>query len=134
MGQNLQVVGETFRKTFNPTSAGYAPERITFGVVPVGVREDDGIGGITALIESTTTAATLEVWLPRVQDGTTPASTIGVTDADYFYSGHTVSSGAFTYPLAAWPGAQLRVKSGGTAGAVTVSARSVKGATGSTLV
>lgn len=136
--QNQQVVAESFRQTFtvpSTTNGAYALDRITFGVVPVGVREDPGIGGITVLVESTTTNAVVELWLARVQDGSTPASTVETTDADFFYSGHSLTGlGSFTHPLAAWPGAQIRVKGGGTTGAVTVSARSVRGAASGTLV
>jgi hypothetical protein len=136
--QNTQVVAESFRQSFavaTTTNGTYSGDRITFGVVPVGVREDPGIGAITVLVESTTTNAVVELWLARVQDGSTPASTIEVTDADFFYSGHALAGlGSFTHPLAAWPGAQIRVKGGGTVGDVVVSARSVRGASGGTLV
>lgn len=129
---------ESFRTTFNvptTTNGAYAAERITFGVVPVGVREDPGIGGITVLVESATANAVTELWLPRVQDGSTPASTIDVVDADFFYTGHYITgSGSFTHSLAGWPGAQLRVKGGGSAGPVVVSARSTRGTVGGTLV
>ena len=137
---NVQVARERFRQVFNLTSTAnnaYAGERITFGVVPAGVREDSGIGGVTVLVETTCAAATVEMWLPRLQDGTTPASTIGITDGDFFYSGHNIvgsANGSFTHPLAAWPGAQIRVKGGGTTGTVTVDASSVTGATGGSLV
>jgi hypothetical protein len=133
-----QTVAESFRKTFNiPTTTNgvYATERITFGIVPLGVREDPGIGGVTVLVESATTAAVTELWLPRVQDGTTPASTLDLVDADFFYAGHAITgAGSFTHSLAGWPGAQLRVKGAGTAGPVTISARSVRGGVSGTLV
>jgi hypothetical protein len=129
---------EEFRSTFNiptTTNGAYATERITFGIVPVGVREDAGINGITVLVESATTGAVTELWIPRVQDPSVLASTLDLVDADFFYSGHAMSGvGSFTHPLAAWPGAQIRVKGGGTAGPVTISARSSRGAVGGTLV
>ena len=136
----LQVANERFRQVFNLTSTtngAYAGERITFGVVAAGVREPSGIGGVTVLVETTCAAATLELWLPRLADSTTPASTISITDGDFFYSGHNIvgsANGSFTHPLAAWPGAQIRVKGGGTTGTVTVDASSVTGATGGSLV
>jgi len=133
---NTQVVLDSIRQSFTvPAGAStYAPERISLGVVAVGVREHSGIGGVTVVIESGPSTAVVELWLPRVQDGTTVASTISGTDADYFFSGHKIiGSGSFTHPLAAWPGAQIRVQSGtGGAGTTVVSARSVIGATGAT--
>lgn len=124
MGQNTNVVKEKFNKTFTVpvTSGNYASEKITFGVVPSGVQEDSGIGGITALIESAPAGASLELWLPKLG-----ASNLS---SDYFYSGVSITSGMFTVPLAAYPGAQLRCKSGGTSGNMIVDATSLQGATG----
>lgn len=57
-----------------------------------------------------------------------PFSTIDPTNVNYYFSGHSiVGVGSFTHPLAAWPGAQIRVQSGATAGTTTISARSVRG-------
>lgn len=135
--ENVQVVAETFRQSYavDGTPGDYATAKITFGAVAIGVREDVGVGGITILVESGPVNAVAELWLARVADGATPGSTIGSTDADFFYSGHSLTGlGSFTHPLAAWPAAQIRVKSGGTAGTTVISARSVRGATGGTLV
>jgi len=102
--------------TVPATSGQYAPERITFpGTFASGLVPDEGLLGLTALIESNTaTGATLELWLPK----------IGATgiDADYTVTSTTATAGAINLALASYPGAQLRVKSGGSAGTMTVSA------------
>lgn len=100
-----------------PATAGqYAPERITFPeTFSATTVPDVGLLGITALIESNAaTGATLELWLPK----------IGATgiDADYTFSGISASSGLLYQALASFPGAQLRAKSAGVAGAMVVSA------------
>lgn len=133
---------ERHRVTFTVpgTSGDYASERITFGVVSSGVIPD-AFGVVTALIEGNTdgtpepTGCVVEVWLPRVAGSDKSADQF--TDADYFYTGNvlapagvaksvtganTVQFGAGTWTLGAWPGAQLRVKSGGVSGGITVSA------------
>lgn len=106
------------RKSFTvPATAGqYAPERITFpSSFGSGLAEDEGLLGISLLIESGGAAgAVAEVWLPKI--GAT-----GV-DADYSLAGAGISSGQLTMALASFPGAQVRVKSGGTAGTTTVDA------------
>ena len=59
----------------------------------------------------------VELWLPRI--GATKGSMI---DDDYKYSGKAFgASGAETWALAGYPGAQIRVKSGGTGGTAVVS-------------
>lgn len=106
------------RKSFTvpATSGQYAPERITFpSVFGSGLAEEGGLLGITALVESGGAAgAVVEVWLPKV--GAT-----GI-DADYTLAGTGITSGQLTMALASFPGAQIRVKSGGTAGTTTVDA------------
>lgn len=97
------------------TSGNYAPERVRLaGGNPL--VNAPALLGVTALIESNTaTSAVLELWLQ--QPGQDPA-----LDASYFNSGKSIVSGGETWPLASWPGAQLRAKSGGTAGAMVVDA------------
>lgn len=104
-----------------PAGAGsYAPQRITFGVVGSG-QPEIALQGLTAAIEGSGVAsAVLELWMPRLDAGTKHPSTY--SDGDYSFSGKTLTaSGAETWPLAGYPGAQIRVKSGGTAGTMTVS-------------
>lgn len=117
-----------------PSIAGdYASERITFGADAPG-QIDGSFIGVTALLESCPALATLELWLPQVADGTLTGS--DRTDANYFYAGlvlapagtayapvgATASFGSATWPLAGYPGAQLRAKSGGVGGVMQVSA------------
>jgi hypothetical protein len=126
---------ERARVTMNVpvTSGDYASERITFGADQAG-QIDGSFIGVTALLETCPAGATLELWLPQVADGTLSGS--DRTDANYFYAGQvlgpagvantptgaTASFGSATWPLAGYPGAQLRAKSGGTSGGMTVSA------------
>jgi hypothetical protein len=95
------------------TSGNYAPERLTFcptaGVGPLPLL------GVTALLESGPAGTVLELWLLKF--GGTPA-----TDADWVYSGKSITGGGETWPLASFPGAQLRCKSGGTSGSAVVTA------------
>lgn len=137
------VVKQKDRKTFAVplTSGDYAAERITFGAVSTGLAEQSFMG-VTALIESGPTGAAgpsgavVELWLPKVADSTEGKASFD--DADYHYAGlvvasprtavvsavstgATVSYGSATWPLAGYPGAQLRVRSGGVAGSLVVS-------------
>ena len=102
------------RKTFAvPAGAGaYAPERITFGAPSADVPAR-GLLGVTVLIESAPTGAEVELWLPKI------GAAVPAVDADYFLF-QTISASA-TVALASYPGAQIRVKSGGTAGDCDVS-------------
>jgi hypothetical protein len=131
------------RLTFNVpgVSGNYANERITFGFYGPGETPDLGYFGITALLEAPVPAgAVLELWLaknaPPANPGTAANTSGGPqgagggaaavpgapSDSDYAYSGQFITSGSATWPLASWRGAQLRLRSGGTPGAVTVSA------------
>jgi hypothetical protein len=104
-------------KTFTvPLAAGeYAPERLTLAKSSTQVGPDSLIA-VTALITSAVTAAVLELWLLKF--GGDPA-----VDADWSNTGNSITaSGGDTWPLAGWDGAQLRAKSGGTAGSLGVSA------------
>lgn len=111
------------RQIFNvPSGAGnYASEKITLGVGGAGTTADS-VREVSALVEVLVAGAVLELWLPQVSDGTQADGTR--TDANYFNSAVTpVSTAALgRWLVSAWPGVQLRVKSGGIAGAMTVSA------------
>ena len=132
---------ETARRTFNVpgTSGNYAEEVITFGADADG-QADLSFLGVTALIESGASGsawpsgATVELWLPEVAAAQVTGS--DRSPANYHYSGlvlsaagtayaptgATASFGSATWPLAGYPGAQLRVKSGGVSGQGVVSA------------
>lgn len=100
--------------TVPATAGNYATERLSL------TRQNTSLApanlvGVTALIESNTaTGASLELWVLKV--GGDPTN-----DAHYFNSGKSISAGSDTWPLASWPGAQLRAKSGGVSGALVAS-------------
>lgn len=95
-----------------PATLGqYAPERFTFAP-PSGVSAVPLLG-VTALLESGPAAVVIELWLLKFNG--TPA-----TDGHWIYSGLSITGGGATWPLASFPGAQLRAKSGGTAGTAVV--------------
>lgn len=104
------------------TPGAYAPERPTFGLRPAsGLVVATGIGTLTAAIEvSTAAGAVLELWLPKLN--AKPTVDEVPDDADYFYAGRAITGGVLSASLGAYPGAQLRAKSGGAAGALTVHA------------
>lgn len=121
-----QSFKEKYRQAFTVpgVSGNYANERITFGAAKAGDIES-AFREISALVEgpgAILAGASLELWLPKVADGTMLAE--NRTDADYFNSAVTPQTvqGLARWQLSTWPGAQLRVKSGGTGGVVTVSA------------
>jgi hypothetical protein len=102
------------RQTFTVpvTSGQYAPEFITFApgntnTVPI------SLIGVTTLVESNVATAKVELWL--LQKGADPTAS-----GSYFLFNSDV--GNATIALASYPGAQLRVKSGGTAGSMIVNA------------
>lgn len=104
------------RVTFTvPATAGqYAPERLNLNShQPPSAVLTSPLLGVTALIESAPASAEIELWLLRL--GGDPTN-----DAEFFFFDTTASSK--TWPLASFPGAQLRAKSGGNAGSMTVSA------------
>jgi hypothetical protein len=102
------------RKAFTVpgTSGQYAPERIVMAS-PSSATLSPSLLGVTALIESAPASAAIELWLLRV--GGDPTN-----DSDFFLYDSSASSK--TWPLASYRGAELRAKSGGTAGSMTVSA------------
>jgi hypothetical protein len=114
----MAAVKEYADQTFTvPAASGsYAPERWTCGDVKAG-QPWDAFQGVTASVYATVASMTVELWLPRF--GATKGSMI---DGDYHYSGKSIgATGSETWALAAFPGAQIRVKSGGTAGSAVVS-------------
>ena len=123
---------EKARATFVvPATAGdYAPERITFGLpgVEPTTREEE-LQGITVALESGPANAVVELWLAKV--GTRPDAAGAPEDGDYFYAGKALTSGYMTSSLAGYVGAQIRVKSGGTAGNAVVNATANGGAVAS---
>jgi len=123
MSRNVgTAVKEKYRQDFTvPSASGsYAFERLTFGAVPADLPEDSFIG-VTCVVESSVATSVVELWLPRISGGTKHPSTF--IDSDYVYSGESIaSSGGETWALAGYPGAQIRVKSGGTGGTATISA------------
>jgi hypothetical protein len=77
----------------------------------------DSFQGVTASVYTTVAGMTCELWLPRIE--ATPGSLI---DSDYQYTGKSIgATGSETWALAGFPGGQIRVKSGGTAGSGVVS-------------
>jgi hypothetical protein len=100
--------------TVPATSGQYATQRIQLAP-PSAAVTGVPLYGVTALIESAPAGAVLELWLMRVEGD--PA-----TDASFFYSGKSITTGAETWTLAGFPGAQIRVRSGGTGGTLVASA------------
>lgn len=97
------------------TSGLYAPERCNLGIQPNVNTPNDTLLGVTALLQSGPASCVLELWL--LQFNADPTA-----DASYTNTGLNITAGSATWPLASWRGAQLRCKSGGTAGTATVTA------------
>jgi hypothetical protein len=99
-----------------PAGAGsYAPETLSLCKSNAAAARDALIG-VTALIEQGVATAVVELWL--LKRGGDPTNS-----AHFFNTGSSVTaSGSATWPLASWDGAQLRCKSGGTAGTLIASA------------
>jgi len=114
----MPAMKERYQQTFTvpAASASYAFERMTFGHRSAGMPEDSFMG-VTVSVDTSVATMVVELWLPKV--GTVAGSII---DDDYKYSGKSIgATGAETWPLAAYPGAQIRVKSGGTGGSAVLS-------------
>lgn len=114
----MPATKEKYKVSFTvpSTSGSYAPERIAFGEVKSG-QVLDTFQGVTASVYTSVTGMVVELWLPRAD--VTPGAHI---DGDYTFSGKSFGpSGGETWALAAYPGAQIRVKSGGSAGTAVVS-------------
>lgn len=94
------------------TSGAYSATKITFPG-PVS-NAHSGLLGVTVMFEALVATAVAELWLCSI--GSDPT-----LDASYFFSGQSTTTGA-TWPLASWPGAQIRFKSGGTAGTIIANA------------
>jgi hypothetical protein len=99
------------------TATNYAPERIWICRGDLGLRGMT-IARVTALVEAAVATAVLELWM--LKDGADPTQ-----DASYFFYS-TIANGAAlggaTLDVAT-SHAQLRAKSGGTAGTLTASAK-----------
>lgn len=104
-------VKERYNQSFTvpATAASYAFERMTFGERPSGMPQDS-FQGVTVAVQSGVTDAVYELWLPKV--GAVQGSMV---DDDYDLWA-TITSPGETKVLAGYPGAQVRVKSGGTSG------------------
>jgi hypothetical protein len=119
--------------TVPAVSGDYANERIEFGDVGSG-QYGQSFMGVTALIEQIPASARVELWLPKVADASLNAA--DRTDSDFFYAGlvlvparvaytatgETASYGSASWPLCGYPGAQLRIRSGGIGGSAVISA------------
>jgi hypothetical protein len=119
-----QSAKEMYRVTFQvpAISGNYATETITFGKAQPG-QSVQYFREVSALVEQAILAgAVVELWLPQVPDGTVSAEQEG--PGTYWNTNVTpLSTQALgRWQISAWPGAQLRVKSGGVGGALTVSA------------
>jgi len=139
IGSTGRAVKARHRKVFTVpvTSGNYATQVITIGVPADATTAPMDYAGVTVLMEGAPVAGCqAELWLPRVTpepDGKAVSALDPVTD--YYHSGQvvcpvgtaasptgaTASFGSLTYALAGWPGCQVRVKSGGVSGSVTVS-------------
>lgn len=147
MGNVDQLAKQRARVTVTVpnTSGNYAEDRITFGDSASAGDRGESFQGVSVLIEDTgsdgshqaPSGVVVELWLGQVPDPTMSAYT--ATDANYFFAGQvvvpanvvyipvgvSVSYGMGTWPLAGWPLAQLRVKSGGVGGLCTISATAI---------
>lgn len=114
----MAAAKEKYRQSFTvpETTDAYAPEFITFGKRTAGAQIlEDGFTGVTVMVEQAVSGAIVELWLPKV-------GAVDETD-DYFYSGRALDEAiSETWALASYPGAQLRVKSGGTEGSCVLNA------------
>lgn len=120
-------------------SGDYGDAVMTIGKVGAGEAEQS-YTAVTVLIEGNPPAgSSVELWLPRVTGGDKAASDRD-DGADYYFAGQVVwparaaagsstgitnSFGSGTFSLAGYPGAQLRARSGGSAGPITISASAV---------
>src|SRR3990167_307553 len=123
MSRNVgTAVKEKYRQDFTVPAANgsYAFERLTFLAVSAG-RPEVSFIWVTYVVEASVATSVVELWLPRISGGTKHPSTF--IDSDFVYSVESIAaSGAETWALAGYPGAQIRVKSGGTGGTATISA------------
>lgn len=106
------------RKSFTvpSTSGQYAPEEIVFAPSTAAV-PSPGLLGVSAVVESLPASSALELWLLQIEADPTNAG-------NWFYSGNniTAANALVTWPLASYPGAKLRAKSGGTSGSLVADA------------
>lgn len=107
--------------TVPATSGNYANERITFGQVAANLLPST-FEGFCLVVEDSLNApfvasCSVEVWVARFPDATTPVSAL--TDADYTFAGTAfrfTSGGLQNVTLNAYHLFQIRVKSGGGLG------------------
>lgn len=114
----MAAVKERGDQTFTvPSASGsYAFERWTCGEVRTG-QAQDAFQGVTVSVYTSVSDMVVELWLPRI--GAIPGALV---DGDYTYTGKFIgATGSETWALAAYPGAQIRVRSGGTGGTAVVS-------------
>ncbi len=123
-----QTALEMYRQAFTvpAVSGNYAPEVITFGPTPSGTNVSF-FREITAIVEGANlSGATVELWLAQIPDSSTGAD--GRTPGNYWnatstaFPSMTTTGVAQRWQLSAWPGAQIRVKSGGTPATITIDA------------
>ena len=114
----MSVRKDGHARTFTvPAASGsYAFERSTFGEVRAGMPKET-YQGITVNVDTSVATMSVELWLPKFD-----AIAGSTVDGDYKYSGKSSgATGSETWALAGYPGAQIRVKSGGTGGSAVLS-------------
>lgn len=114
----MSVRKEGYQVSFTvpSTSGSYAPERIAFGEVAEGMPQDS-FQGVTASVDTSVASMVVELWLPAFN------ADYPRVDGDYKFSGKSIgATGSETWALAGYPGAQIRVKSVGSAGTAVISA------------
>ena len=108
--------GATVTFSLPAASGSYSAQRITFGEVASGQAKET-YQGITVSVDTTVANMSVELWLPKF------TATVPFLDTDYQYTGKSIgATGGETWALAGYPGCQIRVKSGGTAGPPVISA------------
>lgn len=115
----MSVRKEVVTRTFSlPAASGsYSGDRLTFGEVKAG-QVKESYQGITVNVDTSVASMVVELWLPKAN-----ATAGSMIDSDYTYTGKSIgATGSETWALAGYPGAQIRVKSGGTAGSPVISA------------
>lgn len=132
LGQRIGPVDRCRQSFTVPAVSGdYAEERLTLGDVASGLSEM-AFREITAVAEGSAShpfvsGITVELWLPKLADGNEAASSI--SDDDYTLAGTNfttlTAAGGVRWALSAYPGGQIRVKSGGNSGTQWVSATGV---------
>jgi len=113
---SVRKAGATRTFSLPAASGSYSGDRLTFGEVASG-QAKESYQGITVSVDTTVASMSVELWLPAFN------ADVPFLDDDYKYTGLSIgATGSATWPLAGYPGAQIRVKSGGTAGSPVISA------------